>query len=50
MVQYDYVRFRYGYTKRTIVFKISEITYGQGKTEWGAPSDAVFMIKLGEKI
>ena len=48
--KYDYVRFRYGYTNRTMEFKIEDITWGQGKAEWGAPSDDVFIIKLGEKI
>lgn len=48
--KYDYVRFRYGYTNRTMEFKIEDITWGQGKEEWGAPSNAVFIIKLGERI
>ena len=48
--KYDYVRFRYGYTSRTMEFKINDITWGQGKAEWGAPAAAVFIIKLGERI
>jgi hypothetical protein len=48
---FDAVRFRYGYTKRTMTFKIEEICYGMGKPEWGAPTDKmVFKIKLGGKI
>lgn len=46
----DDVRFSYGYTKKTITFKIDTITIGRGKPEWGAPTDRdVFIIKLGEK-
>lgn len=46
----DEVRFSYGYTKKTITFKIDTITIGRGKPEWGAPTDRdVFIIKLGEK-
>ena len=51
---YTHVRFRYGYTKRTMTFKINEITMGYGKPEWGAPKDRkVFIIKfenIKEKI
>ena len=43
---YTYVRFRYGYTKRTFTHKIDSITIGYGKPEWGAPTDKeVFIIK-----
>lgn len=49
--EYDMVRFRYGYTKRTMTFKIKEITLGHGKPEWGhVTAAAVFIIKLGERI
>lgn len=47
---YTHVKFSYGYTKRTMTFEIEEITIGRGKTEWGAPSNDVFIIKLGKKI
>ncbi len=48
---YTHVRFRYGYTKRTMVFKIVSITIGMGNPDWGAPTDReVFVIKLGRKI
>ncbi|MBQ9203459.1 MAG: hypothetical protein IJ155_04365 [Prevotella sp.] len=45
---YTHVRFRYGYTKRTMLFTIDSITMGfNGKPEWGAPKDKpVFIIKF----
>ena len=47
----DEVCFSYGYTKKTMTFKIDTITIGRGKPEWGAPIDRdVFIIKLGEKV
>jgi len=47
---YDAIRFRYGYTKRTMLFKLDSISIGVGKSEWGAPKEKVFILKLGEKI
>ena len=48
---YTHVRFRYGYTKRTMLFELKDITIGKGKTEWGAPEDKeVFILKLGDRI
>lgn len=47
----DEVCFSYGYTKKTMTYKIDTITIGRGKPEWGAPTDSdVFIIKLGEKV
>jgi len=45
---YTHVRFRYGYTKRTMLFCLDSITMGfNGKPEWGAPTDKpVFIIKF----
>lgn len=44
---YTHVRFRYGYTKRTMLYKIDEITIGDGNPNWGAPTDkVVFIIKF----
>lgn len=44
---YTHVRFRYGYTKRTMLYKIDEITIGRGNPNWGAPTDKdVFIIKF----
>ena len=47
---YTHVKFSYGYTNRTMTSEIKEITIGKGKTEWGAPKEDVFIIKLGERI
>lgn len=48
---YTHVRFRYGYTKRTMLYTISEITIGHGNPNWGAPTDKeVFIIKLGDNV
>ena len=47
---YTHVRFRYGYTKRTMLFELKSITKGKGKEEWGAPNKDVFILKLGERI
>lgn len=44
---YTHVRFRYGYTKRTMLREIESITIGYGNQDWGAPKDEqVFIIKL----
>ena len=44
---YTHVRFRYGYTKRTMLREIESIRFGYGNTEWGAPKNKqVFIIKL----
>lgn len=46
---YTHVCFRYGYTKRTMLFPIKEITIGRGNPAWGAPEDRdVFIIKLNK--
>lgn len=50
---YDYVVFSNGYSKtaRKMKFKVSEITAGFGKEEWGAePEKSYFIIKLGECV
>ena len=47
---YDEVKFRYGYTKRTMTFECLGIEQGFGKPEWGAPNEEVFIIKLGKRI
>ncbi len=42
-----HVLFRYGYTKRTMLYAIDSITIGRGCPEWGAPEDRdVFIIKF----
>lgn len=47
---YTHVKFSYGYTKRTMTFEIESITIGKGKPEWGAPTEDVFIIKLGKRV
>lgn len=47
---YTHVKFSYGYTKRTMTFEIESITIGKGKPEWGAPTENVFIIKLGKRV
>lgn len=44
---YTHVRFRYGYTKRTMLFELKKILIGKGKPEWGAPDRDVFILKIG---
>lgn len=48
--KFKFVRFSYGYTKRTMTFELNGITIGKGREEWGAPSKDVFVIKLGERV
>ena len=48
---FDAVVFRYGYTKKYMVWSIDEISIGQGRTEWGAPENKeTFIIKLKERL
>ncbi len=50
-IEFTHVRFRYGYTKRTMLFELNSISIGVGNPEWGAPEkEEVFILKLGEKI
>ena len=49
--EYTHVRFRFGYTKRTMLFELESITIGVGNTNWGAPdNECVFILKLGKCI
>lgn len=50
LTPYTHVRFRYGYTKRVMVFELKDIVIGKGNPEWGAPKDDVFILKLGNRI
>lgn len=43
---YTHVRFRYGYTKKTMTFPITSIDFGKGNKVWGAPDYDVFIIKF----
>ena len=47
---FDAVRFRYGYTKRTMLFQCKDIRIGIGRKDWGAPEHKVFIIKVGERL
>lgn len=48
--KYTHVKFSYGYTKRTMTFEVESITIGKGKPELGAPTEDVFIIKLGKRV
>ncbi len=48
--RYDFIEFRYGYTKRTMTFECKGIGIGDGRPEWGAPEEEVFIIKLGKRV
>lgn len=45
-----HVRFRYGYTSRTMIFAVKSITVGRGLSVWGAPKEEVYIIALGKRI
>lgn len=48
---YTHVRFRYGYTKRTMTFNLKEITIDEGNPNWGAiPGEKYYVLKLGNRI
>lgn len=49
-IDFDSIKFSYGYTKRTMTFELERITIGKGRKEWGAPDNDVFIIKLGKRI
>ena len=50
MLKYDSVKFSYGYTSRTMMFKIKSIRRGVGNPTWGAPEKEVFIIELGDRL
>lgn len=47
---YRKVKFSYGYTKRTMTFRIKYIMVGKGRKVWGAPDEDVFIINIGERL
>ena len=48
---FDSVCFHYGYTNKTISFKIKEIVIDKGNLDWGAEENKeYFVIRLGEKL
>ena len=45
--EFTHVIFHYGYSNRTMEFRIESVTTGRGNPEWGAPEDKdVFIIRL----
>lgn len=49
--KYKYVRFSYGYTRRTMTFEIEDLGLDIGRPEWGATLGKVyFIIKLGRRL
>jgi hypothetical protein len=48
--KYNAVRFRYGYTKRTMLFKLDRLSIGIGNRLWGAPDYHVLILHIGERI
>lgn len=49
--KFERVCFHRGYTNRTMIFNIKDISVGIGKALWGAPIDKeVIIIKLGSRI
>lgn len=45
------VRFRFGYTKRTMLFEVEGLRVGQGNPDWGAPvGKDVFILKIGKRV
>ena len=47
---YDAVCFHRGYTNTTMSFEYETLDEDKGKEEWGAPSEPVFIIKLGKRL
>lgn len=48
--KYTHVRFRCGYTKQFIMYRITGIEKGKGKNEWGAENNKeYYIIKLANK-
>ena len=45
------MKFIYGYTKRSMMFKLDNIVINTGNPDWGAEEGIkYFVIKLGERI
>lgn len=48
---YEEVKFSYGYTRKTMTFKIKTLMVGYGEEEWGAtPNEKCYVIRLGERV
>lgn len=49
--KYERVCFHRGYTNKTMIFEIKDVSVGIGNATWGAPIDkVVIIIKLGRRI
>ena len=48
--KYTHVGFHRAYTNETMTYKIESISIGKGRTEWGAPSSDVYIIKFSEEV
>lgn len=47
---FTHIKFRCGYTNQFIVYRIEDITVGQGKVEWGGTENTeVYVIKFADK-
>lgn len=50
-IKYDKIRFRRGYTKRSMTYEITTMQAGYGKEEWLAPKDEmVFILNIGNRV
>lgn len=49
-IKFTHVKFSYGYTRRTMTLEVVNVAIGDGKPEWGAPEELVFIIKLGKRL
>lgn len=47
---FNEVCFSRGYSDVTMTYQVKGIFIGDGKPEWGAPNENVFIIKLGRRI
>lgn len=48
--KYDYVKFSYGYTSKTMTFTYADLVIAIGNPAWGAPDHETFIIKFGKRI
>ena len=49
--QYDAVCFHYGYSSKTMTYKVEDVFVGEGVSSWGAdPNKKYYVIQLGKKL
>lgn len=49
--KYDFVKFAYGYTKRTMMYEVKSIDKSIGRIEWGAEANKIYYrIRIGNRI